>query len=66
MIDTLTDEEREKNKAFARAKALRLAKVENWLKTQDVVFRDRYQVEDPWRLRNLAEQLIEAIDKGKL
>jgi hypothetical protein len=66
-FEILTEEDREKNKAYAKANILRLSNVESWLLSQGIEFRDKSGwTTDPWSLRTFAENLIEAIDKGKL
>jgi len=67
-LTPITPEERESNKAFALAKQKRIAKAESWLRSNGVQMqgRGKWDGDDPWALRTLAENLIEAIDKGRI
>jgi tmRNA-binding protein len=68
MVDTLSPE-RQEDRTFARNAFARVRRMEVWLSDHGVVMtseRGNYSAPDPWRLRLLAEQLIEAVDKGKL
>lgn len=67
-LKPITPEEREANKAFARAKQKRISNAETWLRSNGVQMqgRGKWDADDPWALRTLAENLVEAIDKGKI
>jgi hypothetical protein len=65
------EKEREADQAWAKDRVKRLRRVECWLRDREVVLKSRSGRwsefdDDPWRLSKLAEDLMDAIDKGKL
>jgi hypothetical protein len=66
------EKDRTKDQEWARNRVKRLRRVEAWLRDAKVGFASRSSRgvgtfdDDPWRISKLAEDLIDAIDKGKL
>jgi hypothetical protein len=62
------ENDRAKDQEWARARVKRLRRVEAWLRDARVGLKSGRSTfdDDPWRISKLAEDLIEAIDKGKL
>jgi hypothetical protein len=66
------ESERQQEQEWARARVKRLRRVEAWLQENGVVLKSSKRGswneidDDPWRRSKLAEDLMDAIDKGKL